>query len=270
MHCGCQSQLRCRMTWPSCSTTRWHTTARAPSTTDTLPRWAALIHTIATPHYHPRQFQNFFSRKAEELLLVRLREHNYCCGKRRLLSGTSYRCRAATCFIQASPIRTPLLASRFRQYGSFYWQYTLQDGKDKEEYCFCQVAVYRRPAQHHPARRSTTPSWSRTLLFQGISTAPAATSSSRRTSSCGAQCKSRNASRRDCPRSMRHNTPLVQENYVKCRLCGRVDHEICVMYNAYLGLQVSFAARDADAAAGQPYECSNCSTAPPVRYDPRG
>ena len=46
------------------------------------------------------QFQTFFARKAEELLLVRLHAHNYCCGKRRLLSGMSYRCRAATCFIQ--------------------------------------------------------------------------------------------------------------------------------------------------------------------------
>lgn len=70
------------------------------------------------------RLQTLFTKKAEELLLMRLRSHHYCCGTRRLLSGVSYRCRAATCFIQ---------------YGSFYWQYILVDGEEQEEFSFCQI-----------------------------------------------------------------------------------------------------------------------------------
>jgi tRNA uridine 5-carbamoylmethylation protein Kti12 len=55
--------------------------------------------------------QAFFDSKSEDLLLVKLRSHNYCCGKRRQLSGVSYRCRSATCFIQVRACPTLCLRS---------------------------------------------------------------------------------------------------------------------------------------------------------------
>jgi len=42
----------------------------------------------------------------------------------------------------------------------------------------------------------------------------------------------------------KHNTPLVEERFVVCDTCGRKDHEVCVMYNAYLGA---------------PYRCRRCA-----------
>eukprot|EP00041_Stephanoeca_diplocostata_P024995 m.644358 g.644358 ORF g.644358 m.644358 type:complete len:981 (+) comp22648_c0_seq2:318-3260(+) len=64
--------------------------------------------------------------RAEEMLLETLAYHNYCCGKRRVLSGFSYRCRGATCFIK---------------YGCVYWYYDPEDGDD--DIIFCQSHYQR-------------------------------------------------------------------------------------------------------------------------------
>jgi hypothetical protein len=48
----------------------------------------------------------FWVPLADKMMTETLASHNYCCGKRRLLSGMSYRCRGATCFIK---------------YGCVYW-----------------------------------------------------------------------------------------------------------------------------------------------------
>ena len=53
------------------------------------------------PWSHGLQMLAFFEARYEDLLLVKLRHYHYCCGQRRQLSGATYRCRSATCFIQA-------------------------------------------------------------------------------------------------------------------------------------------------------------------------
>lgn len=79
--------------------------------------------------YHNRYAQKllkWWQPKAETMTLRTLQHHGYCCGKRRQLSGISYRCRGGTCFIR---------------YGCVYWHYSPGDNED--DIIFCQSHYQR-------------------------------------------------------------------------------------------------------------------------------
>eukprot|EP00039_Didymoeca_costata_P016272 m.287898 g.287898 ORF g.287898 m.287898 type:complete len:900 (+) comp16368_c0_seq19:280-2979(+) len=74
---------------------------------------------------YAQKLQKYWVPKAEEMMLKTLASHDYCCGRKRLLSGHAYRCRGATCFIK---------------YGCVYWYYDPQDGEDEILYCQAHYA----------------------------------------------------------------------------------------------------------------------------------
>eukprot|EP00038_Savillea_parva_P020402 m.31245 g.31245 ORF g.31245 m.31245 type:complete len:913 (-) comp4786_c0_seq1:252-2990(-) len=83
--------------------------------------------------FHNRYAQKFlkmWTPKVEHLCLTTLVHHDYCCGKRRTLSGFAYRCRGGTCFIR---------------YGCVFWAYDPNDGED--ELVYCQSHYQRLPAE---------------------------------------------------------------------------------------------------------------------------
>lgn len=69
---------------------------------------------------YAQRIQKFWVSRAEEMMMTTLSSHNYCCGRRRRLSGHSYRCRGATCFVK---------------YGCVYWFYDPEDDEDAIVYC---------------------------------------------------------------------------------------------------------------------------------------
>jgi len=79
---------------------------------------------------YAQRLQKFWVTRAEEMMVTTLASHNYCCGRRRRLSGHSYRCRGATCFVK---------------YGCVYWYYDPQDGEDAVVYCQAHYAKLRDP-----------------------------------------------------------------------------------------------------------------------------
>lgn len=82
---------------------------------------ALLFNKAGTFHNkYAQRLLKFWTARAEQMITEKLTHHNYCCGKRRLLSGHSYRCRGATCFIK---------------YGCVYWYYDPKDGEDDIIYC---------------------------------------------------------------------------------------------------------------------------------------
>lgn len=77
-------------------------------------------------HKHAQKILKFWQPRAEHIAMVTLASHNYCCGKRRVLSGESYRCRGGTCFVK---------------YGSVYWYHDPED--DEDPIIFCQSHYQR-------------------------------------------------------------------------------------------------------------------------------
>lgn len=102
----------------------------------------------------------------------------------------------------------------FIKYGSQYWYYPLDNDEDL---VFCQTHYQKLAAEV-------------TIPRYGNGT--------------GGDVKFYKA---DLTRA-KHNTPLVQERFVHCDVCNRKDHEVCVLYNAHLGV---------------PYRCRRCAGSDP-------
>eukprot|EP00911_Craspedida_sp_UC1_P000085 UC1_evm1s71 len=80
-------------------------------------------------HRYASRLRNMWSPWAERLMTHTLAGHDYCCGRRRYLSGVSYRCRGGTCFVK---------------YGAQYWHYQLDND---EELIYCQSHYAKLPAE---------------------------------------------------------------------------------------------------------------------------
>lgn len=92
---------------------------------------AMLYNKPGTPYNrYAQRLQKFWTPLAEQMITITLAEHDYCCGRRRQLSGMAYRCRGATCFIR---------------YGCVYWSYEPDDGDDSIIYC--QSHYQKLPAE---------------------------------------------------------------------------------------------------------------------------
>lgn len=92
---------------------------------------AMLYNKAGTPYNrYAQRLQKYWMPLAEQMVTITLESHEYCCGRRRQLSGMSYRCRGATCFIR---------------YGCVYWSYEPEDGDDSIIYC--QSHYQKLPAE---------------------------------------------------------------------------------------------------------------------------